>query len=200
MSVVACDPDHELRVLAEFRDGVYRCFGRWADTLFELVDALAGSTRPIRSVAELMFEPVLRRGWGSLYQALERGAVDVVAARALLARHVRPAGVLMFAVDVSKFPRPDTRYVPDVGMQYAAERDSAGGTPVVPGWAVQWLCQVGLGAAGDPKRSWVVPMDLRRVGTADNANDLAAAQIADLAAQLRAGKVPGIPLFLHDVG
>src|SRR5689334_8365695 len=113
---------------------MYDCFGRWADTLFELVDALAGSVRPIRSVAELMFEPVLRRGWGSLYQAVERGWVDVVAARALLARSLRPAGRLMFAVDVSKFPRPDTRVVADVGMQYAAERDGSGSVPAVPGW------------------------------------------------------------------
>ena len=65
LGVVSSDPDHDLRMLAAFRDQLYRCFGRWADTLFELVDALAGTTRPIRSVAELMFEPVLRRGWGS---------------------------------------------------------------------------------------------------------------------------------------
>ena len=32
---------------------------------FELVDALAGTATPIRSVAELMFAPVARRGWGS---------------------------------------------------------------------------------------------------------------------------------------
>ena len=200
LGVVSSDPDHDLRMLAAFRDQLYRCFGRWADTLFELVDALAGTTRPIRSVAELMFEPVLRRGWGSLYQALQRGVVDMAAARRLLARHMRPAAQLMFAVDVSKFPRPDTRYVPDVGMQYAAERDRHGGTPAVPGWAMQWLCQVGLGPVGDPKRSWVAPMDVRRVATADNANELAATQITDLVARLRADGVPGIPLFLLDVG
>ena len=80
LGVVSSDPDYDLRMLAAFRDQLYRCFGRWADTLFELVDALAGTTRPIRSVAELMFEPVLRRGWGSLYQALQHGVVDMAAA------------------------------------------------------------------------------------------------------------------------
>lgn len=200
LGVVSSAPDRDLRELVAFRDELYRCFGRWADTLFELVDALAGSTRPIRSVAELMFEPVLRRGWGSLYQALERGRVDVVAARALLARYLRSAGRLMFAVDVSKFPRPDTRFVPDVGMQYAADRDRGDGSPAVPGWAMQWLCQVGIGPAGAPKRSWVAPMDVRRVPSDGNANDLAAAQIADLVAQLRAEGVAGVALFLLDVG
>lgn len=204
-----------LRDLQRFRQQVYGCFGRWADTLFELVDALAGTARPIRSVAELMFEPVLRRGWGSLYQAVQRGVVDRAAARALLARWVRPAGRLMFAVDVSKYPRPDTRFVPDVGMQYAAEHDGGGTAPAVPGWAMQWVCQVGLDAgpavaAGDPdagvrsrptvKRSWALPMDVRRVATADNANDLAAAQIADLVAQLRAAGIDEVALFLLDSG
>lgn len=195
-----CGAQGDLQVLARFRDELYGCFGRWADTLFELVDALAGTTKPIRSVAELMFEPVLRRGWGSLYQALRHGAVDVAAARGLLSRYLRPAGQVMFAIDVSKFPRPGTRYVPDVGMQYAAERAGTGAAPAVPGWAMQWLSQVGLDPAGTAKRSWTAPMDVRRVGTADNANDLAATQITDLVTRLRADGVPGIPLFLLDSG
>lgn len=41
--------------LRTFRAEVYSVFGNWADALFELVDALAGTARPIRSVAELMF-------------------------------------------------------------------------------------------------------------------------------------------------
>jgi hypothetical protein len=204
LGVVSSEVDRvaALRDLQRFRRQMYGCFGRWADTLFELVDALAGSVRPVGSVAELMFEPALRRGWGSLYQAVQRGVVDRAAARALLARWVRPAGRLMFAVDVSKFPRPDTRFVADVGMQYAAERDGSGSAPAVPGWAMQWVCQVGLDGneIGAVKRSWSLPMDVRRVGTADNANEMAVAQIADLVAQLRAAGNGQVPLFLLDVG
>lgn len=196
----------DLARLAEFRDGVNGCFGRWADTLFELTDALAGARRPIRSVAELMFEPVSRRGWGSLYQALEHGQVDVAVARDLLARYVRVlvAGPVMFAVDVSKMPRPDTRVVADVGMQYAAERDRHGGVPAVPGWAMQQVVQVAVtgGSVFGGKDSWSVPMDVRRVGTGDNANEIAAAQIRDLTCRL-VGQLAtaGVPaLFLLDVG
>ncbi|MFI7135910.1 transposase [Nonomuraea sp. NPDC050153] len=119
-----------LEQLAAFRAEVYSVFGRWADALFEIVDALAGAGRPIRSVAELMFDRACRRGWGSLYQALESGEVIVEQARDVLARWVRPAGpagVAMFAIDASKYPRPGTRYVPDVGMQYDAALD--GGRP-----------------------------------------------------------------------
>jgi hypothetical protein len=191
----------ELARLAAFRAELHGCFGAWADTLFELVDALAGTARPIRSIAELMFEPVLRRGWGSLYQALEHGEVDVEAVRDLMARHVRRDWPLMFAIDGSKYPRPDTRYVPDVGLQYAAERDGAGGAPAVPGWMMQWVVQVGgpVPAAG-PTSSWTLPVDVRRLPTSGNANELAAAQIAELTARLAAAGFAEVPLFLLDAG
>jgi Transposase DDE domain len=198
LGVVPAGPVTPLQVLAGFRDGVLRCFGRWADTLFEITDALAGAG-PVRSVPALMFEPVLRRGWGSLYQALEHGQVDAVAARRLLAGQVRAARVLLFAVDVSTLPRPGTRKTADVGMHYAAGRAGTGGTPAVAGWAMQWLCQVALDADADAdagRGSWALPLDVRRVATTGNANDLAAAQIADLCA---AG-VAGVPVFLLDAG
>lgn len=194
----------ELARLQGFRVGLYGCFGAWGDTLFELVDALAGAARPIRSIAELMFEPVARRGWGSLYQALEHGEVDVVAARDLLAGQVRRDGPVLFAVDASKFPRPHTRFVPDLGWQYTAEREGAGGGPAVPGWSMQWVAQVGdeAGLRG-PAGSWTLPVDVRRLPTGGNANELAATQIAELAARLDgAGGTAGggVPLFLLDAG
>jgi hypothetical protein len=191
----------DLARLAGFRRGLYACFGRWADVLFELVDALAGAVRPVRSVAELMFEPVLRRGWGSLYQALQHGSVDQGAARDLLAAQVAlpTDGRLMFAVDVSKYPRPHTRYVPDVGMQYAAERDGRGGVPAVPGWAMQWVAQVGLDGAG-LRSSWCPPVDVRRVPTGGNANEIAAGQITETAHRVRKTYPDAVPLFLLDVG
>jgi hypothetical protein len=140
----------DLARLAEFRERLYFCFQPWGDALFELVDALAGASRPVRSVAELMFEPASRRGWGSLYQALEQGGIDVESARELLVGQVRPVAAdrpLMFAIDASKYPRPDSRYVADVGMQYAAERERYGGAPAVPGSAMQWVTQVDLSTA-----------------------------------------------------
>jgi len=204
----------DLAALAAFRAELYSVFGNWADALFETVDALAGTARPVRSVAELMFDSACRRGWGSLYQALEDGEVVVEQARDVLARWVRPAGsgdggTLMFAVDASTFPRPGTRHVPDVGMQYDAKLDRPGaGSPAVPGWSFQWVAQVGLRGGplveppAGPSGSWVMPMDVRRVPTGGNANEIAAEQILDLVGRLEAGQVRGQapPLFLLDVG
>jgi hypothetical protein len=191
--------------LGRFRTELYSVFGYWADALFELVDALAGAARPIRSVAELMFEPAARRGWGSLYQALEHGEVLVEQARDVLARYVRPcSGPLMFAIDGSKYPRPDTRHVPDVGWQYDAELDRPGvGAPARPGWMFQWLSQVGaVDPLADPAGSWSMPMDVRRVPTSGNANEIAAGQVLDLIGRLEAGDILAgrVPLFLLDSG
>jgi len=191
----------ELGCLASFGTGLYGCFGAWADTLFELVDALAGSAGRIRSVAELMFAPVARRGWGSLYQALEHGEIDVDRARDLMVSYVRRDWPLMFAIDGSKYPRRDTRYVDDVGLQYAAEHDRAGGAPVVPGWMMQWVAQVGgASPSAGSTSSWTLPVDVRRLATRDNANELAADQIADLVGRLGAAGFGGVPLFLLDAG
>ena len=119
---------------------------------------------------------------GELYQGLEHGRVDEEAARDLLAAQVRvvTAGVpVMFAVDASTLPRPDTRFVADLGRQYAADREGAGGSPTVAGWSMQWVAQVGLDPGG-ASSSWVLPVDVRRVGTAGNANEVAAVQVTDL--------------------
>ena len=69
-TIVVADPIGTLRSL---RVGLYRCFTGWADTLFELADAVVCSPASVHSVPSLSLEPVFRRGHGSLYKALDRG-------------------------------------------------------------------------------------------------------------------------------
>src|SRR5215208_6583612 len=94
--------------LRAFRDSLYRCFDRRADALFELGDALL-TAGVVPSPVHLSLEPAHRRGWGSLYAALDRGRLDAGALRRLLARH--PLAVRgeapVYAVDVSVWPRCD---------------------------------------------------------------------------------------------
>ena len=97
----AADRAGQLGRLMSFRTDLYHCFTAWPDTQFELVDALAGTATPIRSVAELMFAPVARRGWGSQYQALEHGRIDVSESRDLMASLVRRDRPFRFAIDGS---------------------------------------------------------------------------------------------------
>ncbi len=180
--------------LRAFRDSFYRCFGRRADALFELTDALltAGS---VPSPVHLSLAPVHRRGWGSLYAALSRGRIDEGSLRELLARRAsvgdgkRPS---VYAVDVSVWSRCDAEASPGRGYYYHPSRHSAG-QPIVAGWAYQLVA--GLSFERD---SWVAPLDARRVRPQEDANDVAVEQVRELL-----GRLPqrgASPLFVFDAG
>ena len=114
-------PAHPLSSLRTFRDSLYRCFDRRADALFELTDALlnAGS---ISSPPHLSLAAVHRRGWGSLYAALSKGRIDEGRLRDLLCVHpLEDRGTgdpLIYAVDVSVWPRCDAETSPERGYYY----------------------------------------------------------------------------------
>jgi hypothetical protein len=69
--------------LRTFRQRLHACFRRRADALFELADAIL-SAGSVPSPVHLSLAPVHRRGWGSLYAALSKGAIDEEALRVLL--------------------------------------------------------------------------------------------------------------------
>ena len=111
--------------LPAFRSRLYGCFGRRADALFELCDALltAGS---VPSPAHLSLAATHRRGWGSLYAALNKGRMGAEALRNLLAR-LRladdPGRARVYAVDRSSWPRCDAECSPGRGY-YQQARDA----------------------------------------------------------------------------
>jgi hypothetical protein len=72
-----------------FRNSLYDCLHRRADALFELTDALL-TAQQVPSPVHLSLQPSHRRGWGSLYAALDRGRIDAEALRGLLAHHLFP--------------------------------------------------------------------------------------------------------------
>jgi hypothetical protein len=180
-----------LQELQAFRSKLYGCCTRRGDALFELVDALL-TADSVPSLAYLSLEPIHRRGWGSTYAALATGQVDAEALRTLLARHQQlPGGQLIYAVDVSTWPRCDAEASPERGFYYHPSRHSAG-QPIVAGWAYQWIAQLGLA-----RDSWTAPVDARRLHPRDNANQVAITQVHALLQRLPAGQAP---LFVFDAG
>jgi hypothetical protein len=59
-----------------FRRSLYECFNRRADALFELTDAILTADGAAPSPVHLSLQASHRRGWGSLYAALDRGRID----------------------------------------------------------------------------------------------------------------------------
>ena len=100
--------------LGAFRAELHACCTSRPDALFDLADALLCAPA-IPSVAHLSLEPAHRRGWASAYAALARGEVDADRLRDLLVRFLPDADPLVFAVDVTTWPRCDAECSPERG-------------------------------------------------------------------------------------
>jgi hypothetical protein len=184
-------PAHDLESLRTFRTDLHGCFPRRGDALFELGDALLAA-ESVGSLPLLSLQAAHRRGWGSLYDALAEGHLNVAALRTLLTRHAVPDEHPVYAIDLSVWPRCDAEASPERGFYYHPSRHSAG-QPIVAGWAYQWLAQLSF-----TRDSWTAPLDVRRVRPSENPNAIAVAQMKSLVDHLPADGVP--PLFVLDAG
>jgi hypothetical protein len=188
-------PAHPLNSLRTFRNSLYRCFDHRADALFELTDALL-SAGSIPSPPHLSLAAVHRRGWGSLYAALSKGRIDEGRLRDLLCVHPLEDGgtgdPLIYAVDVSVWPRCDAETSPGRGYYYHPSRHSAG-QPIVAGWAYQLVAELGFA-----RDSWVAPVDARRVRPAQDTDMAATEQVRALVKRLP--ELKDVPIFVFDAG
>jgi hypothetical protein len=184
-------PTFPLTQLGAFRAELYACCTRRADALLELGDALLCAPA-VPSLPHLSLEPVCRRGWGSIYAALARGRIDTDRLRDLLVRSLPDADPLVFAVDVTTWPRCDAECSPERGYYYHPSRHSAG-QPIIAGWAFQWIAQLSF-----DRDSWTAPVDARRLHPLEDTDRTAAAQVRALLAQLPAGGP--VPWFVFDGG
>jgi hypothetical protein len=137
-------------------------------------------------------QPQHQRRWGSLYDALAVGQISGSALEQLLSRQPLAGGEPIYAVDVSVWPRCDAETSPERALYYHASRHSAG-QPIVAGWAYSWIAQVGFA-----RESWTAPLRVRRLRPQENANVVAAEQIAAFVPHL--SRADPLPWFLFDAG
>ena len=179
--------------LRAFRRSIYECLHRRSDALFELTDAILAADGAVPSPAHLSLQAPHRRGWGSLYAALDRGWIDVEALRSLLTRHpLAESETPVYAVDASVWARCDAETSPERGFYYHPSRHSAG-QPIVAGWAYQFVAQLNF-----VRESWTAPMDVERIRPAQDANEVACGQVKVLLERL--GEEEPVPLFVFDAG
>src|SRR6266576_1942145 len=173
--------DHAPGVLAAFRAGLYRCFTKRPDALFELADALVCKPERVHMLAELSLEPECRRGHGAVYDAVSCGDVRIARLRRALAGLPLPAwpdGRIRLAADVSNWLRPDAVTSPELLFCHCHGRGK-GNAQLIPGWPYSFV------AALEPGRtSWTLPLDAVRLGPADDATAVTAAQIREVTGRI----------------
>lgn len=160
--------------LSCFRRDFYQCLNRRADALFELVDALLCADGPVTSLAGLSLAAEHRRGHGALYDAVNSGRIDIARLQRKLAGLCPPRmgdGQIVLAVDVSSWLRPDAATSPERLFCHVYGRGK-GQAQLIPGWPYSFV------AALEPGRtSWTAILDAVRLGPADDATAVTAAQL-----------------------
>jgi hypothetical protein len=171
------DGERERGVLAWFRRELYQCLARRADALFELADAVLCKPERVHMLAELSLEPECRRGHGAVYDAVNAGRVQVARLRRALAGVPLPAwddGRIRLAVDVSNWLRPDAEASPERLFCHCYARGK-GNAQMIPGWPYSFVAALGPG-----RTSWTLPLDAVRLGPADDATEVTAAQVREV--------------------
>lgn len=171
--------------LRAFRGGWYGCLGRRADELFELTDALLCADGPVSSLVELCLAPRHRRGHGALYDALNCGRIDVDRLRGVLAQLPLPrmfGGRLVLAVDATPWLRPDAPTSAERLFCHVYGRGRCrGADQQIPGWPYQLVVALESGPT-----SWTAVLDVVRLGPADDATAITAAQLRAVVDRLQA--------------
>jgi DDE superfamily endonuclease len=164
-------------VLAWFRGELYRCLVKRPDALLELADAVLCKQDRVHMLAELSLEPECRRGHGAVYDAVNAGQVQAARLRRTLAALPLPAwgdGRIRLAADVSNWLRPDAATSPERLFCHCYARGK-GNAQMIPGWPYSVV------AALEPGRtSWTLPLDAIRLGPADDATEVTAAQVREV--------------------
>jgi hypothetical protein len=121
--------------LSRFRTAFYECLSARADAFFELADALLCADGPVKTPVELSLTAEHRRGYGSLYGALNHGRLDVDRLRDLLVSVPLPRfdGRIVLSVDVSPWLRSDAACSPERLFCHVHGRSKAA-AQIIPGW------------------------------------------------------------------
>jgi DDE superfamily endonuclease len=167
-------------VLAGFRGELYRCLTGRADALFGLADAVLCGGR-VTDLARLSLVPECGRGHGGLYDGLNAGAVDTGRLRVALAGLPLPRwpdGRIRLGIDVSNWLRPEAQTSPERMFCHVHGRGRNAGQRI-PGWPYSVVMALGPGTS-----SWVLPLDVVRLGPDDDDLEVTAAQLRGVAARL----------------
>ena len=162
--------------LIQFREAAYGLFGRARDALFEMTDAVL-ATPSARSFAEFSCSRYFRRGWPSLYEALQDGRPEREKLMQLYSRHVSVEERPTFAGDHTAWPRPSAYTLRERTVEHQPT-PVPGNRPITLGHGYSSLVWV-----PEAKGSWALPLLHERIAIGESAFDKASAQLRQVVKQ-----------------
>ncbi len=162
-------------VASRFREDLFDCLIPRGDELFELVDALLCAGGRVTAPVDLTLVAEHRRGHGAMYDALNRGSVDVPRLRQVLAGLPMPQaadGRLVLAVDISHWLRPDAPTSAERLFCHVYGRNGRSSDQFIPGWPYSFVAALESG-----RTSWCQLLDAVRLGPADDVAEVTALQV-----------------------
>ncbi|WP_328505491.1 transposase [Streptomyces sp. NBC_00391] len=186
-------------ILSRFRVEFDECLYARADALFELTDAVLCADGPVSSLVELSLPS--STGAGTVrctrrWTGVGRSRLGCAARWPACRCRRRPTaadGRVVPAVDVSNWLRPDAPTSDDRLFCHVYGRGDRKTDQFVPGWPYSFVAALESG-----RTSWVALLDAVRLGSADDATLLTAAQLRGVVKRLmQAGHWrPGDPEIL----
>ncbi len=190
-AVGAATREH-LNRLRTFRRDLYAALPHRPDAILDLLDALTSNTQA-RSPVELSLNPLFRRQYGSVYDAVDNFFVPTKTADTIIERGAHELRLLRLLADL--LPRPQQRKfwlfgidrtpAPRRFAETLADRTYVhqpntlhGNKPVTIGHDYSVLAAL----PEKPRRTppWLLPLCVRRIGSAETANQVALAQLQTL--------------------
>ena len=165
-----------------FRQDLYtQIFTRRADSLLDLTDAILTCPSRVTSLPEMSLLPAFRRRHGMIYDALAKGRIETAGLEdqltAVAETHI--GGPIVYALDVSVYPRPDAETLPGRELVAITVGDRHLGTP---GFAYSFLARISIGDS-----PWALPVSARRHVPSTDGTIVATEQVRDLTERLPAG-------------
>ena len=172
--------------LRAFRQACYEELGTARDALFELGDAVFLSPA-VSCFAEFSLSPVFRRGWPSVYAALEDGRPDRHGLLGVYMQKLPSEGRILLAGDHTAWPRPSAYTLRDRTVEHHFTK-VPGNRPITVGQGYSTIVWI-----PEERGSWALPLLHERITSDQTPLHKAACQL-----RLVCQKLPTRPISLWD--
>lgn len=147
--------------LREFRHKAYTLIGNGKDAIFDLMDAVLVG-RSVSSFAELSLSPVFRRGWPSLYEALQDSVPPRLQLMELYIQQMPQESPIVLAGDHTAWSRLQAQTLRERTYEHQANPMS-GTKPVTLGHGYSTIAWI-----PETQGSWALPLVHERITSAES--------------------------------